>query len=398
LDRTVLSVSRLLNGELSPADVLRYAPSTAGTPPEMLHFARVKKPVVVWNITGRCNLHCLHCYASATDRPFPNELTTAEGKALLAHLAEFQVPSVLFSGGEPLTRPDVFELAAHARILGLRTVLSTNGTLIDRLAARRIREAGFSYVGISLDGLEGTHDRIRGQLGTFRASLEALRHLRSQKVRTGLRFTVHARNIADLPAVLDLLESEDIDRCCVYHLAYSGRGGRISAFDLSHADTRKAVDLVFDRAESFHTRGLRKEVLTVDNHTDNPYLYLRLRERAPERAKEALRLLEWNGGNQSGVAVASVHPSGSVHADQFSWGYSFGNVRQRSFGEIWADTSDPRMAVLKDRKRWLPERCQNCRWLTICNGNLRARAEYATGDFLGFDPACYLSREETTSS
>jgi radical SAM protein with 4Fe4S-binding SPASM domain len=394
----MLSVSRLLNGEISAADVLRYGTTGGPARPEMLHFARVKRPVVVWNMTGRCNLHCLHCYASASDRPFLNELTTAQGKDLLAQLAAFQVPSVLFSGGEPLTRPDVFELAAHARGLGLRTVLSTNGTLIDRAAARQIREAGFSYVGVSLDGLEGTHDRIRGQQGAFQASLQALRHLRQEGVRRGLRFTMHARNIADLPAVLDLLESEDIDRCCIYHLAYSGRGGRISAFDLSHAETRRAVDLVFDRAESFHARGLKKEILTVDNHADNPYLYLRLRERAPERAGEALQLLRWNGGNQSGIAVASIHPSGSVHADQFSWGYSFGGVRTRSFGDIWTDTSDPRMAVLKDRKASLPRRCRTCRWLAVCNGNLRARAEHATGDFLGFDPACYLSPGETTAS
>jgi Fe-coproporphyrin III synthase len=303
----------------------------------------------------------------------------------------------LFSGGEPLMREDLFELAEYASEMGLRTVLSTNGTLIDQAAATRIRKTGFSYVGISLDGLEGTHDKVRGQKGAFKASTDALRYLRNEGVRTGLRFTVHAKNVADLPAVLDLLESEGIDRCCFYHLAYSGRGGRITSFDLEDDETRRALDLVFDRAEELHARGIEKEFLTVDNHADSAYLYMRVKERQPERADEVLRLLKRNGGNQSGVGIASIHPTGTVHADQFSWNYSFGNVRERSFGEIWADLSDERMRILKDRHEHLPTRCQECRWVSICNGNLRARAEHATGDFLGFDPACYLTDSEIRS-
>jgi radical SAM protein with 4Fe4S-binding SPASM domain len=390
----MLSVSRLLNGTLTEGDVLRYGRRPRGGPAHLLHFAREKRPVVVWNMTRRCNLHCLHCYASASNKPFPNELSTEEGYRLVDQLADFEVPSILFSGGEPLMREDLFELAQYARQVGLRTVLSTNGTLIDAGTAARIAAAGFSYAGISLDGLEGTHDRIRGQKGAFQASIAAIRYLREAGVRCGLRFTVHARNVDDLPAIFDLLESEDIPRCCIYHLAYSGRGGKLSEFDLTHEQTRKVLDLVFDRSVDFHRRGQDREILTVDNHADNAYLYLRLAEEDPERATEVRNLLRWNGGNQSGIAVSSIHPTGTVHADQFSWGYSFGNIRERSFGDIWTDRSDPRMAFLKDRKGELPGRCRDCRWLDVCNGNLRARAEYATGDLKGFDPACYLTDAE----
>ncbi|HEY4670006.1 MAG TPA: radical SAM protein [Tepidiformaceae bacterium] len=390
----MLSVSRLLNGTVSEGDALRYGRARRGAPAHMLHFAEDKRPVVVWNMTRQCNLFCMHCYATASKNPMPGELTTDEGYRLIDQLADFEVPSILFSGGEPLMRQDLFELADYARQVGLRTVLSTNGTLIDGETAARIKETGFSYVGISLDGLEGTHDKVRGKKGAFQSSIEAIRHLRASGVRTGLRYTVHAKNLADLPAVLDLLESEGIDRCCFYHLAYSGRGERISSFDLAPEETRAALDFVFDRAEELHRRGIEREFLTVDNHADSAYLYLRVKERQPERAEEVLKLLRRNGGNQSGVAIASVHPTGTVHADQFSWSYSFGNVRERSFGEIWTDVSDPRMRVLKDRQGSLPERCQGCRWLDICNGNLRARAEYATGDFLGPDPACYLTDAE----
>ena len=390
----MLSVTRLLTGTASPGDALRYGRLTGRMPPHLLHFSADKKPVVVWNLTRRCNLFCMHCYSDSHDRAYPGELTTKEGRALLDNLAEFGVPTVLFSGGEPLTRPDLFELAAYARDRGLRCVLSTNGTLITPEAARKIQRCGFSYVGVSLDGIGPVHDNVRGKKGAYEAALAGLRRCRDSGSRVGLRFTVHRRNVDQLTAIFDLLEREDIPRCCVYHLAYAGRGGRIRAYDLNPTETRRAVDHIFERAQDFHRRGLDKEVLTVDNHADNVYLYLRVRQEQPQRAEEVHQMLTWNGGNQSGIAVASVDPEGNVHADQFSWHYSFGNVRERPFGTIWTDTSEPRLALLKDRKSHLKGRCRSCRYLDICNGNLRVRAESCFDDFLAPDPACYLTDEE----
>src|SRR3990170_7055178 len=390
----MLGVSRLLNRTVTPGDALRYGRRTAGMPGYLLHYSADKKPVVVWNITRRCNLFCLHCYMDSHDREYPGELSTDEGRRLLDGLAAFGVPTVIFSGGEPLERPDLFELAAHARDRGLRCVLSTNGTLITHEAAGRIRDAGFAYVGISLDGIGPTHDKMRGKLGAYDESLAGLRRCRDLGVRVGLRFTVHRKNVDQLPAIFDLLETEDIPRCCIYHLAYAGRGDRIRKYDLEPQETRAAVDYIFARTRDFHRRGVEKEILTVDNHTDGPYLYLNVQEEEPERAEEVYELLSWNGGNQSGVAIASVGPLGLVHADAFSWHYSFGNVRERPFGEIWSDTSESRLAVLKDRKAHLKGRCRSCRYLDICNGNLRVRAERYFDDFLAPDPACYLTDEE----
>ncbi len=390
----MLSVSRLLNGQVTEGDVLRYGRSSQQGPAHLLHFSADKRPVVAWNITGQCNLKCMHCYASATSVPFDGELTTAECYKVLDDLAAYHVPSVLFSGGEPLMRPELFEFAEYAQKVGLRTVLSTNGVLIDRAMATRIRDTGFTYAGISLDGIEPTHDKIRGVPGSFQKSIEAIRHLRDVGVRTGIRFTVHAKNMKDLPAVFDIIERERIPRVCVYHLGYAGRGGRISAFDITAEQTRQVVDYIFDKCEDFYRRGIDHEILTVGNHTDNAYLYLAVEKRDPERARQLLQMLQWNGGNQSGIAIASINPRGTVHADQFSWNYALGNVRERSFEEIWDDRSHPRMAILKDRTAHLPARCQGCRFVGMCNGNLRARAEYATGDFLGFDPSCYLTDEE----
>ena len=390
----MLSVSRLLNGTVSESDALRYGRRSGHGPAHLLHYSADKKPVVVWNITRRCNLFCMHCYADSHDRAYPGELTTAEGRALVDDLAEFGAPTVIFSGGEPLIRPDVFELAAYARERGLRAVLSTNGTLITEEVARRIRQAGFAYVGISLDGIGPLHDKIRGKKGAYDEALAGLRHCRDQGVRVGLRVTIHRKNVAELPAIFDLLETEQIPRCCIYHLAYAGRGDRIRAFDLEPHETRAAVDYIFARTRAFHRGGLEKEILTVDNHADNAYLYLTVQSEEPERARELYQLLAWNGGNQSGVAIASVDPQGGVHADQFSWHYSFGNVRERPFGAVWADTAEPMMAVFKDRKKALKGRCRSCRFLDICNGNLRVRAERYFDDVLAPDPASYLTDEE----
>ena len=390
----MLSVSRLLNGTVTPADALRYGRLTSGTPPHLLHFTADKKPVVVWNVTRRCNLFCMHCYSDSHDRAYPGELTTEEGRRLLDDLASFGSPTVIFSGGEPLIRPDLFELAAHAGDQGLRCVLSTNGTLITPQVARQIKAAGFSYVGISLDGIGPAHDTVRGKKGAYQEALAGLRRCREQGVRVGLRFTVHRKNVDQLPAIFDLLEAEAIPRCCIYHLAYAGRGDRIRAYDLEPRETRAAIDHVFDRARDLHQRGQEKEILTVDNHTDGVYLYMKILEEDAQRAKDVHQMLLWNGGNQSGIAIAAVDPQGNVHADQFSWHYSFGNVRQRPFSAIWTDSSEPRMAVLRDRKAALKGRCRSCRYLDICNGNLRVRAERYFDDFLAPDPACYLTDEE----
>jgi radical SAM protein with 4Fe4S-binding SPASM domain len=363
-------------------------------PSHLLHFWVDKKPVVVWNVTQRCNLFCMHCYASSQNKEHPGELTHEQGISLLDDLAKFEAPTVLFSGGEPLTRPDLFELVSHASAAGLRCVLSTNGTLITPEAADRIAESGFTYVGVSLDGISGTHDKIRGKKGAFDEALRGLRLCRDRGVRVGLRFTIHSKNLDQLPAIFDLMETEGIDRCCVYHLAYAGRGDKIRSFDLTPQETRSAVEYIFDRAQDYHRRGVEKEILTVDNHADSILLYERVKRDDPERAEEVYKMLKWNGGNQSGIAIACVDPQGNVHADQFSWDYTLGSVKERPFSEIWTDATEPRMALLKDRKPHLKGRCGSCKFLEVCNGNLRVRAERYFDDFMAPDPACYLTDEE----
>ena len=390
----MIGVTKLLCGKVTPSDALRYGRRSDRSPSHLLQFTHDKKPVVVWNSTKACNLRCIHCYYTARAQPDPDELTTAEAKAMIGDLADFGAPVLLFSGGEPLLRDDLFELGAYAVQRGLRAVISTNGTLIDPEVAGRIKEAGFSYVGISVDGIGATNDRFRGERGAFDAALRGIRACTEVGVRTGLRLTLNRHNYEDLSAILDLLEVENIRRACFYHLVYAGRGVRIQEDDLSLEESRAAVDLIFDRTEDFASRGVDIEILTVDNHADGPHLLRRVQEWQPTRSDDVLQLLRWNGGNSTGIGIGAVDHRGNVHPDQFWQHYAFGNVRERPFSRIWTDISDPLMAGLKDRKALLKGRCADCQYLDICNGNFRVRAEAVHDDVWADDPACYLTDEE----
>ena len=390
----MIGISKLYCGTVEPSDALRYGRMSSKLPSHLLQFSSDKRPVVVWNVTRRCNLKCVHCYAHAKNIAFDNELSTSEGKTLIDDLAEFGVPVILFSGGEPLVRKDLPELADYAVKKGMRAVISTNGTLITPQIARTLKDIGLSYVGISLDGMEEINDRFRGVKGAFRLALKGIENCKKADIKVGLRFTINKSNTGQISEIFKLLEEMDIPRVCFYHLVYAGRGSELVKEDLSHKESRKAVDLIMDLTKQLHDRDNPKEVLTVDNHADGPYLYLRLLKENPERAREVLELLEMNEGNSSGIGIGSINWDGDVYADQFWRHYSFGNVRNRPFSKIWADTSDPLMKKLKEKKRHAKGRCATCRWLDICAGNFRVRSEAVTGDVWAPDPACYLTDEE----
>jgi radical SAM protein with 4Fe4S-binding SPASM domain len=321
-------------------------------------------------------------------------MDTAAGKAFIRDLAEFGVPVILFSGGEPLLRKDLFSLASLARELGIRVALSTNGTLITEKVAKEIEKVGFAEVGISLDGIGANNDRFRGRDGAFAAALAGIRNCIALGLRVSLRLTITRFNYQEIPAIFQLVEDEGIERVCFYHLAYSGRGGSLREEDIDHAQTRAVVDTISEHTLDLYRRGLRKEILTVGNHADGVYLYLKLKAQNSPRAERVLELLRENGGNNSGIKIGAVDDLGNVHPDQFWWHYSLGNVMERKFADIWTDTSEPLLKGLKNRKGLLKGRCARCQYLDLCNGNLRVRAEAVFGDVWAEDPACYLTDEE----
>jgi heme d1 biosynthesis radical SAM protein NirJ len=351
-------------------------------------------PVVIWNLVRRCNLTCRHCYSISADKDFPGELSTAEVFAVMDDLRAFGVPVLILSGGEPLLRADLFEIAARARALGFYTGLSSNGTLIDDAMAGRIAAVGFDYVGISLDGIAATHDRFRRLAGAFDRSLRAVRLCRDLGIKVGVRYTMTEDNAADLPALLRLLDDEQIDKFYFSHLNYAGRGNKNRVDDAHHRTTRWAMDLLFEAAWDHARRGIGKEFVTGNNDADGVYLLLWVRERFPALAAHIEALLVAWGGNASGVNVANIDNEGNVHPDTMWWHHGLGNVRQRPFSVIWQDLSDPLMAGLKQHPRPVTGRCGTCRHLAICNGNTRVRAQQLTGDAWAEDPGCYLSDEE----
>ena len=390
----MIGISKLYCGTVEPSDALRYGRHSGRLPSHLLQFSVDKKPVVVWNTTRACNLRCVHCYAQAKASGGPDELTTEQGLALIDDLADFGAPVMLFSGGEPLMRPDLTQLIRHTSDKGMRAVISTNGTLITPAKATELKDLGLSYVGISLDGLAAVNDRFRGVDGAFDQAVAGIKNCQAVGLKVGLRFTVNKRNAQEIPAIFDLLEELAVPRICFYHLVYSGRGSDLMKEDLDHAETRRMVDLIIDRTQDLHQRGKPTEVLTVDNHADGPYLYLRMKDEDSDRASEVLELLKMNEGNSSGRGIGCVSWDGQVHADQFWRNHTFGNVKDRPFSEIWTDPNLDLLPQLKDKTNHVTGRCRTCRWLNVCAGNFRARAEAVSGDPWGVDPACYLTVEE----
>ncbi len=391
----MINISKLYCGEVTPGDWIRYGIEGSGG--EVVpKSASQRRPIVVWNITRACNLKCVHCYNDSGADKADDELSTQEAKTVLDDLAEFGVPSVLFSGGEPLMRDDLFELIGYANEIGLRTVISTNGTLLTEAVAKKIKQYKVSYVGISLDGIGKVNDEFRGIAGAFDRAVQGIKNCQDSDIRIGLRLTLTRRNIEDLQRWFDFFETHNIERACFYHFVPSGRGAGLADEALTHAQTRDVVDKILARTKQFKQAGRKTDILTVDNHVDGVYVYLKLLKEDPIRAADVWKLLTWNGGGlySSGVGIGCIDFHGKVHPDQFWQHYSLGDVRQRPFSQIWMAPSDPLLRGLKDRRKYIKGRCRACKFFDGCGGSLRVRADLHFGDPWAPEPACYLTDEE----
>ena len=385
----MIGFTKLLCGTATISDVMRQGRGHGAMPANLLQFSSERSPVVVWNITSQCNLKCRHCYIEATEAAKENEMTTEEGMAFIDDLAEMKVPVLMFSGGEPLVRPDLFELAAYAVEKGLRIVLSTNGTLIDDFTAQMIKDAGFQYVGVSIDGCEAIHDEFRGEQGAFAAAIAGIRAAKAAGNRTGVRFTLNSLNKADLPAVMELIEQEKVDRFCMYHLVYAGRGSDMKKLDLSTEEKREVAQFLIEKTFDFNRRGVEIEILTTDNHADGLYLLDYIAKNDPDRLEEVRQLLEMHGGCSAGDRMADVDYVGDVHPCQFWSDLTLGNVRERKFSEIWNDlqANDGILGRLRTKPEQLSGQCGKCEQNRLCGG-CRIRAS-GDGDIWGDDPACF---------
>ncbi|RCW48161.1 radical SAM protein [Halanaerobium sp. MA284_MarDTE_T2] len=386
----MFNITKMLTEFNTYGDQLRYdkdcSKSPIGTRPGL-------GPVAAWNINSQCNLNCKHCYSNSTAVKKDETLNTKEAFSLIDQLADFKVPVLLLSGGEPLLRPDLFKLIKKAKSRNLRVVISTNGTLLTEKMVKELKSLGVSYVGISLDGLEAVNDQFRGKNGAFNAALDGIRNCQKHEQKVGLRFTINQDNYQQIDELFQLIEKENIPRICFYHLVYSGRGENIKEAELNNLDKKMTIDKIIDWTQYFIDQGDPREILTVDNHADGAYLYLKTKENDPERAEYIYSQLLKSGGNRSGSAIANIDHKGDVFADQFSRFRTLGNIRENKFSEIWQDQNNEFLNKMRNRKEHLKGRCADCRFLEICNGNLRARA-FAADDLWGADPGCYLSKKE----
>ncbi len=356
--------------------------------------AGLSGPVVIWNLIRRCNLLCKHCYAISGNVDFPGELSYDQVCKVMDDLKAYGVPVLILSGGEPLLRPDIFDISRRAKDMGFYVGLSTNGVLISEPVMEDLVDIGYDYVGISLDGIGEVHDAFRGMKGAFDSSLKALRLCRDHGIKVGVRFTMTEDNAHQFEDILKLVDDEGIDKFYFSHLVYAGRGNKNRMDDTEREKTRAVMDRLFEIALEEARKDTGREFVTGNNDADGVYLLLWARRHFPEKA-DAIRemLVRW-GGNQSGVGIANIDNVGDVHPDTMWWHYTLGNVKERPFSEIWEDLSDPLMAGLRRRPRPVKGRCAQCRYLDICNGNTRVRAMQLTGDPWAEDPACYMTDEE----
>lgn len=355
---------------------------------------RSHAPVVIWNLIRRCNLHCSHCYSASTDKDFPGELNEEQVCTVMDDLHQFGVRALILSGGEPLLRPDIYNLARRAKALGMYVGLSSNGTLITEQNIDQIADCGFDYVGISLDGLQARHDRIRGQKGAYAASLHGLSLCRDKQLKVGLRFTLTQENAIDLNGLLAVMEQEQVDRFYLSHLNYAGRGLSNRALASHHAVTRLAMEQIFTACMAYQKAGKPKEFTSGNNDADGVFFLHWVRRHYPEHAPKILAMLRQWGGNSSGQGIANIDNRGNVHPDTMWWHYSLGNVLKRPFSEIWSNEQEPLLRGLRQQPRPVQGRCASCSYLDVCNGNTRTRAEKSTGNVWAQDPGCYLTEHE----
>ena len=384
----MINISKLYCGLAGESDDLRYRRENS--------FG----PVIVYNCTSRCNLRCLHCYSSSKPDYYADELTTPRARQLLSELVEVNCPVVLFSGGEPLLRNDLFELLAEARRLGLRTVISSNGTLIDSETAGQLAAAGVSYVGISIDGDEEFHDNFRQLKGSFKAALAGIENCKNAGIKTGLRFTITKANADQIPVVFDIAASQSVRRICFYHLIRSGRAKELDGQTLAPEQTRQTVDTIIEKTDDFAQKGLIDEVLTVGNHADGPYLLIKMAKETKnsklktQNYEMAKQLLLANGGNKIGEKIACISWNGNVHADQFWWNYSVGSVKDKTFKQVWENSTEPVLNKLRNKSEFADVRCLKCKWFDLCKGNFRFLGTETGPEYWLNEPACYLTDEE----
>ncbi len=347
--------------------------------------------IAIWNFTNRCNLSCHHCYSYAD----PNQedfLTTDFILGAIPELKKGGVKFVIFSGGEPLIRRDIFDIAQAMREAGIVTYLSTNGLYIGDKNADAIIEH-FNYIGISIDGIESVHDRFRGMEGAYRKSLAAIDTIQKHGGNAGIRFTITEETKENLYDIFALAERIGVDKLYISHLVYSGRGLENLKIDIDKTERRKFVEYIIDKAFQYYDEGRGIDIVTGNMEMDAILFLDKFSKRYPHLKEEMIaRLRRW-GGNSAGRKLVNIDWMGRVKPDPF-FPYYLGNMTERPFSEIWNDATNEMLVKLREHPRKIGGYCHDCGVIDICNGGSRSRAWAIHGDLWAEDPSCYLDAQE----
>jgi radical SAM protein with 4Fe4S-binding SPASM domain len=352
--------------------------------------------IAIWNFTNRCNLSCMHCYSKA-DLDAVDTLTTQDIMNTLDKFKENGVKFLIFSGGEPLTRKDIYDIATRCRELGIITYLSTNGLYVGKNNAQKLIDT-FNYIGISIDGSEKTHDHFRGLEGSFRESMKAVKLLNSyDEAKVGIRFTITKETFDDLKFIFELAEKENIPKVYISHLVYSGRGLENLEMDLTKEQRREAVEYILDKAFEYYDNKRDIEIVTGNMEQDAILFLERFGEKYPKLKDEMKkRLISW-GGNSAGRKLLNIDSEGNVKPDPF-FPKTIGNILNEDFSDIWTKEPIELLQKLRVHPRKISGKCSECNFMNICNGGSRSRAYAIYGDMWAEDPSCYLTNEEIKGS
>jgi radical SAM protein with 4Fe4S-binding SPASM domain len=333
----------------------------------------------VWEMTTACNLNCIHCHVTGGESD-NDELDTDEAKHLLNDLAQIRnFRMIAFTGGEPLIRPDLFELLAFSRSLGFSNTIATNATLIDDSVALRLRDNGVVIAAVSLDGLAAeTHDRIRGLPGSFDKAVKGIRALNKAGILLHINITAMEYNVTQIDSLIALVDELKTGILLIYQLVPVGRGRVIEGAVLDKAGNEWLINFMAEAQQ--RTNAIMESVA-------GPQYWPFLLKKSHITSGMPLRLAEKVfHGCAAGRGFIYIKPNGEVWPCPFVE-VSCGNVRQSSFEEIW--TGSEILNQLRDRERLLKGQCGDCEYRRLCGG-CRGRAWAATGDYLAEDPCCFI--------
>jgi len=347
--------------------------------------------IMIWNFTNRCNLLCHHCYSKA-DANGTDSLSFEQICQTIPSMVNAGVKFVIFSGGEPLIRKDIFDIANEMKKAGIVTYLSTNGMYINQNNAEQIVNT-FNYIGISIDGIEEVHDYFRGQKGSYQKAIEGIKHIQSVGGNAGIRFTLTKETQDSFYAMFDLAEELGCNKLYISHLVYSGRGLDNLEIDISKEERRKYVEYIIDKAFEYYKTGKDIDLVTGNMEMDSVLLLKRFEKEYPDFVDSLTRKLKAWGGNSAGNRLGNMDWEGNVKPDPFFPQY-IGNYLETSFEDVWTGKSSDIVEKLRQSPRDISGKCKQCKYIDICNGGSRSRAYAIYGDLWAEDPSCYLTNEE----